>query len=151
MTFTPKKIIICGIVLVAIMAGVISLGSKHQAPAPDVQPAPVADQTLGASQNSSQSSPLTRYTTPATNSAVQCGTSNTTLLATSTSRIYAAIVNDSANTIYIALGYTAVGSNGIRLNANGGSYELDSSNMYTGIVTCIASSSSQVTVVHADI
>lgn len=151
MTFTPKKIIFCGIALVAILAAVISLGSKQQAPAPDVQPAPAPEQTLGASNNSSQSNPLTRYTTPATNSAVQCGSTSGTVLATSTSRIYAAIVNDSLNVIYIALGPVAVGSNGIRLNASGGSYELDSSNMYTGIVTCIASSSSQLTVVHADI
>ena len=39
-------------------------------------------------------------------------------------RQYALFINDSANIIYLMIGATAVASQGIRLNPNGGSYEM---------------------------
>jgi len=49
-----------------------------------------------------------------------------TALAASSSRLYCLFVNDSANVVYLNFGAAAVASTGIRLNANGGSYELPS-------------------------
>ena len=49
-------------------------------------------------------------------------------------------VNDSDETIYLNLSGTAVMNEGIRLNANGGSYEINLNNLYTGAVTGICSS-----------
>ena len=40
-------------------------------------------------------------------------------------RRYIAIVNDSDTTLYLSLGIVAAAATGIRLNANGGSWELD--------------------------
>lgn len=64
-------------------------------------------------------------------------TASQTALAANSARSFAFFQNDSDTTIYIKLGSAAVVSTGIRLNANGGSYQIDSTNMYTGIVTAI--------------
>ena len=88
-----------------------------------------------------------RFTTPPTNTAIACGTTSTLAVATSSGRVYVALVNDSANTVYLGLGKPAVGSNGIRLNASGGSYEIDPQNLFTGAINCIASSTSVLTVI----
>lgn len=80
-----------------------------------------------------------------TNTKVDLGVNTSALLiATSTARSYAIITNNSANTVYISLGRDAVGSNGIRLNANGGSYEINAQNLYFGAIYGIASTSSNV-------
>ena len=72
------------------------------------------------------------------------------VLAENTSRYYAAIVNDSDTAIYITLqsftnsssASTTVGAGkGIRLNSNGGSYEILPENMYTGEVWASSSAS----------
>jgi hypothetical protein len=75
------------------------------------------------------------------------GVASTTALAANASRKYALIVNDSANAIYIFLGATAVLNQGIRLNANGGSYEINETNLYTGIITTITTVASQNVIV----
>ncbi len=98
-------------------------------------------QTLGDA-TSGGSGGNVRYTKAPTNSIASCSTASTLVLATSTARQYVAIVNDSATTTYLGLGVAAVGSNGIRLNANGGSYELDANNLFTGAIYCISSSTS---------
>ena len=60
-------------------------------------------------------------------------------LAANTSRIWALFVNDSDTTIYLKLGVVAVANQGIRINANGGSFEMSSQsgNLYTGAVNAI--------------
>lgn len=73
-------------------------------------------------------------------------TSSSVVLATSTGRLYAAIVNDSANTVYLGIGTPAVIGKGIRLNANGGSYEINESNQFQGPVYGISSASSNLTI-----
>jgi len=77
-----------------------------------------------------------------TNTAVSVKSStSTTVLPLDTGRRYAVIVNDSANTIWLKLGSAATANSGIRLNANGGAYEINEMNLYKGIITAIASSS----------
>ncbi len=49
-------------------------------------------------------------------------TTSTTALATNASRVYALLINDSDTAMYLKIGVAAVLSQGIRLNANGGSY-----------------------------
>lgn len=56
--------------------------------------------------------------------AVSVTTASTLVLAANGRRRYAFIQNDSAAAIYIALGEAAVLNSGIRLNANGGYYEM---------------------------
>jgi len=63
------------------------------------------------------------YTT-ATNSAANVAVTTTEVLAANANRLYALIVNDSDTTIYLAVGAAAVANAGIRLNANGGHYEM---------------------------
>lgn len=76
------------------------------------------------------------------------GTSSGVIMATSTGRSYALIINDGASTVYLGFnGNPAVLGQGVRLTAQGGSFEIDNQNMYTGAVTAIASSSaSNVTI-----
>jgi hypothetical protein len=53
--------------------------------------------------------------------------------------LYRLFVNDSSSTIYLGLGTAAVVGRGIRLNANGGAYEMSKQlgNLYTGAVNAI--------------
>lgn len=83
-----------------------------------------------------------RRSTIATGSKVTVGSSSTTALAANENRNFAVFVNDSDETIYLGLG-TAVLNSGIRLNANGGAYEINLTNMYTGIVMGICASGSK--------
>jgi len=78
------------------------------------------------------------YTTP-THTAVSVGVASGAALAANANRLYALLVNDSDTTIYIKLGATAVANEGIRLNANGGSYEMSrkSGSLYTGAINAI--------------
>lgn len=47
-------------------------------------------------------------------------------------RSYALLVNDSDSVAYISLGVEAAANQGIRLNASGGSYEINSTNKFAG-------------------
>jgi len=88
------------------------------------------------------------YTTPtATQPSIAATT--TTVLAANTNRLYALIVNDSVETVYIKLGAAAVLNQGIRLNALGGSYEMSKKfgNLYTGVINGIGTSGAAVLVV----
>lgn len=54
--------------------------------------------------------------------------------------VYRLFVNDSVNVMYLMLGAAAAANQGIRLNANGGSYEMSkkTGNLYKGAVNAIA-------------
>jgi hypothetical protein len=93
--------------------------------------------------------PMTRNGTARTmtHTAPTAGITTGTALATNANRKYALIVNDSANAVYIKLGATAVLNTGIRLNANGGSYEINETNLYTGVIDCISSVATQTLLV----
>jgi len=79
-----------------------------------------------------------RKTDTSTIAQVSVGVASTAVLAANANRIFAELVNDSANVIYLALGAAAVMNRGIRLNANGGSFEIGLTNLYTGAVKAIA-------------
>lgn len=59
-------------------------------------------------------------------------------LAANANRKYALFVNDSDTVIYLKINASAVANQGIRLNANGGSYEmLNGQNLDTRVVNAI--------------
>ena len=64
------------------------------------------------------------------------------VLAANGAREYALIVNDGSVACYLNLGSTAVASEGIRINANGGNYEMGRNwgNLYTGAINGILAS-----------
>ncbi len=68
--------------------------------------------------------------------------SSAAVLATNQGRKYALIVNDGSESCYLNLGSTAVASEGIRINANGGNYEISRNwgNLYTGAINGITAS-----------
>lgn len=68
----------------------------------------------------------------------------TLVLAANQKRVDATFVNDSDEVIYLARGSDAVLHTGIRLNAAGGSYEINDSNRFLGAVNAICESGSKV-------
>lgn len=66
--------------------------------------------------------------------------SSTRVMDENPTRVYASFVNDSDEEIYLALGSDATGSKGIRLNANGGSYEINLQNPFYGHIEAICAS-----------
>ena len=94
------------------------------------------------------SKPLFDKTT--TNDSVTIGTSTTEILAANANRLYALVVNNSSSSVYLALGVNAVLNKGIRINANGGSYEIKTDNLFIGAINGIsAAGSKNVTVIEA--
>lgn len=71
--------------------------------------------------------------------AVNVTTSTGEVLAASTDRKWALIINDSDVVIYCKIAAAAVLNEGIRLNANGGSFEISPQlgNFVTGAINCI--------------
>ncbi len=65
------------------------------------------------------------------------GSSSTSVMSSNSNRVAATFVNDSNETIYLALGSTATMNQGIRLSANGGTFRIDQTNLYTGAVSAI--------------
>lgn len=65
-------------------------------------------------------------------------------LAANDDRLYALFINDSNTVIYLRLGETAVQHEGIYLSANGGSYEINWTNLYKGAVNAICANSGKV-------
>jgi len=86
------------------------------------------------------------YTAP-THSAATVTSTTGQALAANANRKYALLVNDSDTAIYIKLGAAAVANEGIRLNANGGSYEMSDlhGNLYTGAINAIHGSTGNKT------
>lgn len=76
----------------------------------------------------------------ATPTKVSVDSSDTQVIVANASRKFAQFVNDSDEVIYLALSATAVMNEGIRLNANGGSFEINLMNLYTGEVSAICAS-----------
>ncbi len=81
-------------------------------------------------------------TTPL-DSEVTVGATSTAILAAHPKRLTATIVNDSNEPIYVSTGGAAVVGQGIRLNANGGSYEIHAQNIYYGAINGICASGSK--------
>ncbi len=66
-------------------------------------------------------------------------TTTAAVVAANATRSYLLVINDSDTVIYLGLGVAAVANQGIRLNANGGSYEMSAQygNLYRGAVNSI--------------
>lgn len=82
--------------------------------------------------------PLVWPVTTVTDTKVAVGTSTTVVLAANPRRHEAVFVNDSNKDIYLARGNDAVMHEGIRLNAAGGSYEINRDNLFLGAINAIA-------------
>lgn len=78
-----------------------------------------------------------------------CTSTSGAALATNAGRIAALFINDGAETIWIRIGEASVANEGIRLNANGGSYFM--SNVYYNVdqeaVNCITAAGTAVVLV----
>lgn len=70
--------------------------------------------------------------------AVLVQAASTPVLAANPRRADAVFVNDSNQPIFLARGNAAVLNAGIRLNANGGSYEINRNNLFLGAINAIA-------------
>lgn len=79
------------------------------------------------------------YLKTVTHSTLAVTTSSQTALAANANRKYALLANDSDTTIYVKIGAAAVANQGIRLNPNGGSYEISAAigNLHTGAINAI--------------
>lgn len=138
------KVLLITLVGVAVMVGVATYTAKGVAVS-------VVQQIQESGAKNLGSVDLNRFVKAPTNTIASCGQTSGLLVATSTSRLYLALVNDGTSTIYLALGKTAIGSNGIRLNGSGGTFEMGSEAMFTGAINCISSSTGAVTVVEANL
>lgn len=77
--------------------------------------------------------------TAITHSVLTVTTASQTALAANANRKYASFQNDSDTAIYLKIGAAAVANEGIRINPNGGSYEMSAAigNLATGTVYAI--------------
>ncbi|MVP00349.1 hypothetical protein [Paenibacillus lutrae] len=81
--------------------------------------------------------------------AVTVGSSSTAINTGNSTRRYLLLVNDSDEVIYVNLGGTAALNTGLRINPNGGSYEMTAAlgNVYQGVINAISSSGNKVLLV----
>jgi len=85
-----------------------------------------------------------------TNTAVTASIASTQLLAANADRKYAAFINDGTAVTYLKIGAAAVLSEGIRLNAGGGSFEITADNLLMGAVYGISTTSSNICVIEGE-
>lgn len=96
-------------------------------------------QVAPSSQFGGASDPNLLDGTITTNSIKVASASSTTLLSANSARKYAAFVNDCNYDIYFNIGAAASKSWGIRLNKQGGSYEVNTENTARRSFSAIAS------------
>jgi len=77
-----------------------------------------------------------QYITPV-NTGVNVTVASTTILALNADRLYALIVNESDEDMWLGIGVAAVAHIGIWLKAGGGFYEITWINLYTGVINGI--------------
>ena len=120
-----KKLKNIFIVVAIVIGGFVTSGILYRTTSPNT--------TLGDS-----GTPNTlKLATVSTGKSITNASSN--VLDASSGRVYAVFVNDGTAPIYLSLTGTtaAVAGKGIRLNANGGSFEINLSNDYIGQVNAI--------------
>lgn len=77
-----------------------------------------------------------------TNSSVNVASaSSTTVFSANSASKYRVIVNNCNYDIYLGIGTTAIKGKGVRLNRQGGSFEMDTDNMIRRSISAIASTS----------
>ncbi len=91
------------------------------------------------------STDINRFSSATNSSVAVTSTSRAVLSGGGGGRQYAKITNDSDYVVYLALGSTATVNSGIRLNASGGTYEIDSNNLYVGTISAISTTSTTST------
>ena len=103
---------------------------------------------LGTVNIGSMPSGYGTVTTP-THSAPTAGVASGVILAANANRLYALFVNDSDTVVYLAFGVAAVVNTGVRLNANGGWYEMSVGlgNIYRGEIRGISGIAGKVVLV----
>lgn len=69
--------------------------------------------------------------------AIPVTTSSALVLAANEHRKFCILINDSDADIYIELGNSAAVNTGIRISANGFSYEIDNSNLWVGDIYAV--------------
>lgn len=79
----------------------------------------------------------------ATPTKVAVGIASTPVFAANPDRVFAEFTNDSDKIIYLSLSGTAVMHEGIRLNAEGGAYEISQINLYLGAVSAICAAANK--------
>lgn len=84
-----------------------------------------------------------------THTTASCTNSTGLALAANAGRISALLINDATTVIYLRIGADAVANEGIRLNANGGSYYISDKegNLDTEVINCITPSATNVLLV----
>ena len=87
--------------------------------------------------------PIGNIYTPTINTKISVGSSSTEILASNSDRKIARIINDSDEIIYLAEGAIAVLNEGTRLNANGGTYEINSTGLHKQAINGICTSGSK--------
>lgn len=132
MNTSIKNIIISSVVALIVISVILSMTGTKQA------------NKLGAAE-------LNRFIVAPTNSSVTCDTTSTLAVASSTGRKYFAIVNDGSTAIYLGLGKAAVLNKGIRLNATGGTFEMNPNVMFSGAIYCISSAATNATLIDANL
>jgi hypothetical protein len=87
------------------------------------------------------------YETAAHTAVTVTGTTQVALAANK-DRLYVLFINDSDTICYLAFGQAAVSSEGIRLNANGGSFEMSTTegNLFKGVINVIGGTTKNLTV-----
>jgi len=78
------------------------------------------------------------------------GVASIRVLENNENRTYASFINNSANIIWLAKADVALVNQGIRLNANGGSYEITPLNPWKGRVAAIAAGAASVLCITED-
>lgn len=88
------------------------------------------------------------YYSTATPSVLAVSGSSQQALAANQLSQYRLFINDSANVMYLSLGGTAVLNTGIRLNANGGTYEMSllNGNLFRGAITAIGTTGNLIVI-----
>lgn len=83
-----------------------------------------------------------------THTTVAVASADTAVLTANAAALYRIFINDGALPLYLGLGVAAVANKGIRVNANGGNYEMAAAlgNLYTGAVNAIHSSTGTVAI-----
>jgi len=80
----------------------------------------------------------------AVNGAVNCGVVSVILRRPNPFRTVLTITNDSDTVVYLHYADQAVLNSGIRLNAGGGVHEINSTNLYRGIISAITTAANKV-------